>query len=380
MEPDRSADSAATGDRPFVRTVLGEVGIDELGHVQMHEHVLIDLWQGVPVSAPEEDRGRYLEPLEPRNYYWSRRHHSRDDLQLTDVAVAIEELRSYRRAGGSTIVDVTSVGLGRNPAALAEIARASGTQIVMGCGYYYADYHPRPITEEDLDSVRDEIIADLTAGVGDTGVRAGIIGEIGLSWPHKAAELVVLDAAAQAHSATGAAISIHPGRDAQSPFDAVSRLEQHGVSPSAVIMGHVERTVTDADAVRALAETGCYVEFDLFGQESSYYSLNPAVHMPNDAGRADFIVDLVERGHLEQILVSQDVCHKTNLRHYGGEGYTHVLDRVLPLLTAKGLTAGQTQAITHGNPARALCGGRRGAVTPGSYTYPSPNRRRERSQ
>ena len=205
--------------RGSVRTVLGDIAPDRLGHVQMHEHMVIDLWKGVPASASDADAPRYLEPLRLNNYYWSRRHHSRDDLRLTDAAVAIEELTAYRDAGGGTIVDVTSVGLGRDPTALAEISRATGVHIVMGCGYYYVDYHPRELAAADLDSVTEEIVRDLTAGVGDTGIRAGIIGEIGMSWPPAPAELVVLEAAAQAHLATGVTISVHPGRDPNSPSD-----------------------------------------------------------------------------------------------------------------------------------------------------------------
>ncbi len=103
----------------------------------------------MPASASDADAPRYLEPLRLDNYYWSRRHHSRDDLRLTDAAVAIEELTAYRDAGGGTIVDVTSVGLGRDPTALAKISRATGVHIVMGCGYYYVDYHPRELAAAD---------------------------------------------------------------------------------------------------------------------------------------------------------------------------------------------------------------------------------------
>lgn len=342
--------------RGSVRTVLGDIAPDRLGHVQMHEHMVIDLWKGVPASASDADAPRYLEPLRLENYYWSRRHHSRDDLRLTDTDVAIEELTAYRDAGGGTIVDVTSVGLGRDPAALAEISRVTGVHIVMGCGYYYVDYHPRELAAADLESVTEEIVRDLTVGVGDTGIRAGIIGEIGMSWPPAPAELVVLEAAAQAHLATGATISVHPGRDPNSPSDVLRRLDRHGVPPQAIIMGHVERTLTERSSILDLAASGCFVEFDLFGQESSYYSLAPGVYIPNDAVRADFILDLISHGHLDQVLIAQDICHKTNLARYGGEGFTHVLEHVIPLFAAKGMTTSHIAAITRTNPMRALLG------------------------
>jgi phosphotriesterase-related protein len=92
---------------------------------------------------------------------------------------------------------------------------------------------------------------------------------------------------------------------------------------------------------------------DLFGQESSYYSLGP-IDMPNDATRVDYIVDLIARGHAAQVLISQDICHKTNLTHYGGEGFTHILDNVRPLMRRKGIDDAQIAAITVDNPARAI--------------------------
>ena len=90
-----------------------------LAHAQVGSYryasIVVDDASGKVTEAVNADAPRYLEPLRLENYYWSRRHHSRDDLRLTDTDVAIEELTAYRDAGGGTIVDVTSVGLGRDP-------------------------------------------------------------------------------------------------------------------------------------------------------------------------------------------------------------------------------------------------------------------------
>jgi phosphotriesterase-related protein len=337
----------------IVRTVLGDVHPSALGHTQPHEHLLIDLSRPKPARSTVTERELDNAPITLRNYSWVRRHHTSEDLRLSSVDVAVEELARYTCAGGGALVDATSVGLGRDPEGLTAIARRSGVHIVMGSGFYYGDYHPDDIATRRADELTAEIIADIRTGVGRSAVRAGIIGEIGLSHPLRPNEAKVLRAACAAQLETGAALMIHPGRDPSSPGQALEIVAGEGVDLARVIMSHVERTVFSVEEMRRIAETGCYVEFDLFGQESSYYSLAP-IDMPNDAIRVDYIVDLITRGHLAQVLISQDICHKTNLTHYGGEGYAHILDNVLPLMRRKGIDDAQIAAITVDNPARAI--------------------------
>jgi phosphotriesterase-related protein len=102
-----------------------------------------------------------------------------------------------------------------------------------------------------------------------------------------------------------------------------------------------------------LAETGCYLEFDLFGQEASYYPIAD-IDMPNDATRIDYIMSLIEKGYGDKILLSMDICHKTQLAKYGGEGYNHILDNVLPIMRRKGMSKEDIETITVQNPAKIL--------------------------
>lgn len=337
----------------IVRTVLGDVHPSVLGHTQPHEHLLIDLSRPKPTRSTVTQRALDNAPIALQNYSWVRRHHTSEDLRLSSVDVAVEELARYTSAGGGTLVDATSVGLGRDPEGLATIARRSGVHIVMGSGFYYRDYHPADIATRGADELTAEIVTDIRTGVGHTAIRAGIIGEIGLSHPLQPSEAKVLRAACAAQRQTGAVLMIHPGRDPSSPAQALKIVASEGVHPSRVIMSHVERTVFSVEEMRRIADSGCYVEFDLFGQESSYYSLAP-IDMPNDATRVDYIVDLIAHGHAAQVLISQDICHKTNLTHYGGEGFTHILDNVLPLMRRKGIDPAHIAAITVENPARAV--------------------------
>lgn len=337
-----------------LRTVLGDVPVESVHHIQPHEHVLSDLSLPLPADASAEERERDSAPITPTNYYEVRRDHTSEDLRLDSTTTAIAELTEYRQAGGSAVVDATSIGLHRNPEGLVEVSRGAGVHIIMGSGYYYRDYHDATFLDaRSRDQLTTDIVDDITTGADGTSIRAGVIGEIGLSWPHHPVELRVLEAAAVAQTETGAGLLIHPARHGDSPLAALDAVRAAGGDVTRTIMSHVERTLFSTDEFRALADTGCYVEFDLFGQESSYYSLAP-IDMPNDAIRVNYIIDLIERGHLEQILISQDICHKTNLHTYGGEGYTHILRHIIPLMRRKGLTEEQIHTITVTNPRQAL--------------------------
>ena len=102
-------------------------------------------------------------------------------MQLMDQQLAINEAMFYKRAGGGTIVEVSNIGMSRDPLGLANIARATGLHIIMGSGYYMGQSHPEELTGMTDEEVAGGIIADIKEGVGNTGIRAGIIGEIGCS-------------------------------------------------------------------------------------------------------------------------------------------------------------------------------------------------------
>ena len=115
-------------------TVLGPVAPHDLGVTLTHEHLLIDL--SIVFVEPDSEEGRRLaeEPVAIDNLGWLRTNWSsnRDNLVQTDIGLATREAARYKAAGGGTLVDVTSVGIDRNPKALAEISRATGVNVVMG--------------------------------------------------------------------------------------------------------------------------------------------------------------------------------------------------------------------------------------------------------
>ena len=189
----------------------------------------------------------------------------------------------------------------------------------MGSGYYVAASHPPDMDRRTVDELAREMIADVTTGVGDTGIRAGLLGEIGCTYPWTENEKKVLRAAIAAQRETGAPLMIHPGRHPRAcPWSSRSSCEKEGGDLRRTIMCHICRTIADVRAVIDLAQTGMWLEYDLFGLENSYYPYNPSFDMPNDGGRMAHVLALIEAGHHDQILLSHDIAYKTSLVKYGG--------------------------------------------------------------
>ena len=337
------------------QTVLGPVPADQLGITLPHEHLLIDFRFMYREPEGASGRGRGLEPVSLRNHYevlydWSR---NLDNLQLLDESTAVEEARLYRWEGGGTLVDPTNVGLARDPLALQRIARATGLHVIMGAGYYVGPAHPPDMDRKSEDDITREIVRDLTEGVGDTGVRAGLIGEIGCSWPWTPNERKSVRAAAEAARQTGAPLMIHPGRHPTAPEAHLEEVGRVGLDLRRVIMCHIDRTVSEPARLKAIAETGCFLEYDLFGLEVSHYPMSD-FEIPSDAERMRQILWLVEQGHGRQVLMAHDICFKVRLVRYGGHGWAHILRRIVPRLRRKGLGEKDVWTLIADNPTRAV--------------------------
>ena len=346
-------------ERPLagqVQTVLGPVAAEALGVTLPHEHLLIDFSVMFAEPAPARDRARAREPVSLANLGWVRQHFNAnlDNLRLQDETLARDEILLFKEAGGRTVVDPTPRTLARDPAALARLARATGLNVVMGAGYYVAASHPPDMDRRTEDALAREMIADVRTGVGDTGVRAGLIGEIGTTHPFTANEEKVLRAAVTAQRETGAPLMIHPGRHASMPMALAELVRKAGGDLRRTIMCHLCRTIADVRAVIDLAQTGLWLEYDLFGTENSYYPYNPSFDMPNDGGRMAHVLALIAAGHGDRILLSHDIAYKTSLVKYGGHGYHHLLVNVVPRLRAKGVDDAGIRRLLVENPARAF--------------------------
>lgn len=336
------------------QTVLGLVDAGDLGVTLAHDHVLIDgtFMYVEPEEMSQKGMAHQKITLENRGwvgYHWTS---NLDNVELKDEELAVSELKRFVAAGGRTIVDPTNIGLGRDPNALARIARLTGMHIIMGAGYYIGNTHPEDMDQRSEDAIAREIIDDIVQGVGNTGICAGLIGEIGCTYPWLKNEKKSLRAAVTAQLETGAPLMIHPGRDPKSPLEIADEIALAGGDLCRTIICHIDRTCLERGWLKELANRGCYLEYDLFGNESSYYPPNPDVDMPSDAQRMDTILWHFEHGFEDQVLLSHDVATKHRLHAYGGLGYDHLVTNVTPRLRNRGLTKSQVDNLIVDNPAR----------------------------
>jgi predicted metal-dependent phosphotriesterase family hydrolase len=299
-----------------VMTVRGPMAAADLGPTLPHEHLFIDLVR--------EYRGNGL---------------------LHDESLAVEEVARFRVAGGATIVDCTSEGLGRDPAALLRVSSATGVNVVMGSGHYRRPYlEEARLDRQSVDEIAADIVRDLMEGVGGSGIRAGIIGEIGCDRYIGALEERVFRAAARAHRQTGATITTHAARwpvgDAQ-----LDLLAEEGVDPGRVIIGHCDM-VPDPAYHERLARRGAWVEFDTVQGADDW----------DTERRLLWIRALFDAGLEGRLLLSQDVCLTSDLAAHGGPGYAYLFTAFRERLLAAGFPDASLRLLFEQNPQRALSG------------------------
>ena len=224
----------------------------------------------------------------------------------------------------------------------------------MGSGYYIGPSLEPDYDQKTENEIAEEIIADVKSGVGNTCIRAGIIGEIGCSWPLQDRERKSLLAAARAQHQTGAAINIHPGCHVDSPIEIINLLKAAGADVSRVVISHIDRIIHPLSKRLELADKNCYLEYDLFGG-NQFNPIDMGVcPRPCDRERIEQIIELINAGYLKQILISQDICVKTRLLRNGGHGYAHVLRNIVPYMLAWGITKEQIYTMLVENPKRLL--------------------------
>lgn len=337
-----------------VQTVLGLIDPEAMGITITHEHLLVDEAHLYSEPLDPKEKATFHAPLTmevlSRIYYAG--HSNLESTTMLDEELAIEEAMHYKQAGGSTLVEVSSIGLRRNPEGLARIARTTGLSIIMGSSYYVDASHPPNMNDKSEEEITEEIVSEIFQGFDNTDIHPGLIGEVGCSWPLTKNERKVLRASAHAQQLTGAPLMVHPGRNAVAPKEIVDILQDAGADLNRTIMCHIDRTIFDKDILCKLAETGVILEYDLFGHENSVYPFNPDIDQPNDAKRLKWLRFLIVEGFGKQIVVSQDCDNKIYLRRYGGCGYGHIVENVVPKMRTRGFTEDEINTILVETPKR----------------------------
>jgi len=340
-----------------VQTVLGLVDADQIGITTCHEHIFWDMSAYFREPSSAIDRGIARQPVSLDNLWWVRAHSAGniDNMRQTDEQLAVSELLRFKLAGGGTIVELSLDGMSRDPLGLARVARATGLNIIMGSGYYSGFAHPADMGRKTEEEIVEEIVHDIMVGVRDTGVRSGIIGEIGCSVPLTKNEQKVLRACAIAQRRTGAPINIHPCIDDELVIENIKILEDAGADLRRVAISHVDGFEFSLETLRKILKAGCYVEYDGFGHSVYHFIyMGRVVNEQSDIQRIYDITRLINEGYINQILLGQDLFFKCSLVTYGGFGYAHIIDNLLPFMRAKGMTEQQIHTLLVENPGRFL--------------------------
>jgi phosphotriesterase-related protein len=352
-------------DEGRIVTVDGPVDPDEVGPILPHEHLFGDFTDKFDRPATAVDRSRASESISLEHLSWTRSNITShvENLRLDSLETAIEEVGRYQRAGGDLLVDVTPKNVGGDPERVRAVARDTGVRIVHGTAFYVHDSHPDRLEEMSATDVADEFVSDVLEGIGDTGVRAGIVGEVGASERIRSCEEQVIRGGARAARRTGAALSIHPPfeRDEEAPTSkralwCLDIAEEEGLAPERVVLCHRDQSKwleSDLEYQTEIANRGAYVEFDLFGHPEAYHEdVDDA--QPSDLDRIRYVEEMVEAGHGDRLLLSHDVFVKTVLQTYGGHGYAHILENIAPLLRTRGMDEAAIRDMLVENPKRVL--------------------------
>jgi len=340
-----------------VQTVTGEVDASQLGRVLCHEHLLSLLpgpwlsggrlpWRDGPAPSFDEEQ----------------------------VAAAVAAVSGLAGLGFQTVVDLSPYGdvgrdaRGNNVALLREIAQRSGVTIVTGTATYRQEFSPHWTIEASVEELVDRFVEDATTGIGDTDVRAGILGEQPTSLDHITGhEEKGLRAAARAHHRTGLAINTHTTHGTMA-LEQVDLLVEERVDPRRVVIGHMDNH-PDIDYVRRVLDRGVNIGFDSIGKQYWDVRVPPLADdrpdgqyakqaiKQSDQTRAVRLAALVTEGYTGQIVLSQDLTGSQvylNPTTHGRCGYAYLGSAFAELLTSYGVSEADLDVMLRANPARLL--------------------------
>ncbi|CAL8313046.1 N-acetyltaurine hydrolase [Gadus morhua] len=337
-----------------VLTVLGPIDPDQLGRTMTHEHLTMT-FECCYFSPPPGDQVE--NPFQMQHMFWLRQnpYGNHENLLLKQENSAVrEELLAYKKAGGGAMVENTTTGIDRDLPTIRQMSKETGVHVIGGAGYYVDATHTEATKRMTVEELSVVMADEVLHGADGTGIRCGVIGEIGCSWPITDSEKKVLRATAHAQAQLGCPVIIHPGRNPTAPAEVVRVLREAGGDIGKTVMSHLDRTIFDHGELVEFAKEGCYLEYDLFGTEMLDYPYDLSVDMPSDSQRVQALGVLVKEGYEDHIVVAHDIHTKNRLTKYGGHGYSHILKSIVPKMLRRGFTQAQVDKILIANPKRWL--------------------------
>ena len=343
----------------MINTVLGPVPADQLGVIAPHEHFFIDTtFEAIPPTTPEELE-LFNSPVSMKNIDVLRRNPFlvKDNMVLDDMETIVYEVSRAKKAGVDTIVDLTNIGIKRDLKRIQEVSRRTGVNVIAGGGLYYSLTIPEPYRSMSADALAREMIHEIRHGDPETGIKPGVIGEIGTSETIDEIEEKGLRSAAWTNLETGLPIYIHTYPWTRASLDAIKILTDEGVKPEQICICHLD-VEFDHDYLQQVFDTGVYAEFDDFGKEYYFAAADGAFAggpFETDRDRVRWIIRMIKEGHKDRLLLATDVCLKALLHTYGGWGYDHIFTNITVMMENEGISREDIHTILHENPTRFIC-------------------------
>ena len=297
----------------MIQTVRGMIEPCEIGYTMSHEHLCLDLSK--------------VRKNEDSTYGYSN--------------TVIKEIEKAKAYGVKTFVEVTCNDMGRNIQQLTLLSEACDVHIIAATGFYLDEYHPDFIKEASVEEIAEIFVHDLTVGIDNTGIKAGVIGEVASSESMTKNECKVLQAAAFAAKKTGCAVITHCQIGKLGDEQAEIFIEM-GMNPEKVVLGHIDLS-DDLAYMCRLLDLGFNIAFDTIGK-TAYLS---------DEKRAENLKYLIDKGYAGQIVLSQDISRKSYFSESGKyDGYTTVLKGFLPRLSKLKVRQEDIEKMLVSNPQR----------------------------
>lgn len=349
-----------------IQTVLGDIKPDDLGITLTHEHFSLNFDKFY--YAPPEYLAKYFndgvnEKLHLKNagfirqYPYGSKYNINYEDEDTHKAV-MNDVQIFKDFGGNSIVENTTCGINRNLKLMYEVSKGTGVNVIAGTGFYLGMTQKSDIldisVEKMVESYTQEIVEGIDVQISPSEtvkIKCGMIGEIGSGYPISEFEKRAIIAAGEAQSALKCGVTFHPGRDSpNSPFEVLRIYLEAGGDASKCIMSHLDRTIMDDDKLLEFSDLGGYCQYDFFGLECSHFQMNQKIDMPSDAQRIGKLKLLKEHGKLDRILMSHDIHTKHRLIEFGGHGFSHIINNIVPKMKTRGFTQDEIDTILIKNP------------------------------
>lgn len=342
-----------------IMTLSGPVDGEKAGFIAPHEHVFIDITHQFITPDAISKRKLAKEDVSISNLDVLSRNPFLvlDNLRLDDEETAVSEVLRFKDAGGSTLVDVTPNGIGRDPQALYRVSNRTGVNIVLGCGYYTEETHSEEVRNCSVNELADTFLKDIEVGIDGTNFRSGIIGEIGTSKKILESEMKMVQAAGIAQKKSGLGVHVHTYPWGDRALEVIKLYQKNGGEVAKLVIDHVD-VEFDMDYCRSIMKKGAFIEFDNFGKEfyidASERKQFAGGIFVTDSERVQALKQFVDDGFADHLLITGDVCLKTLIHAYGGWGYDHILLHIVPMMREFGIKEQDIETITRKNPLRLL--------------------------